>query len=159
MCSWEAGGVAEAEQTTQHGAIEPTASIRYSPFAAPAWFLIAIAAVFSYLFLLDIRWIRETAIPNTAVLGVATVALLYLASRRRSLVRLLFAGVSTAMLALLIYAMWFDRLPAPSSSVPVADAAERAPVIALPDSSGALVSTADFRGKGPVHIVFYRGYW
>jgi peroxiredoxin len=36
---------------------------------------------------------------------------------------------------------------------------ERAPDFTLPDATGRPVSLAEYRGKKPVVIVFYRGYW
>ena len=36
---------------------------------------------------------------------------------------------------------------------------ERPPDFTLPDAAGRPVSLADYRGKKPVVLVFYRGYW
>ena len=36
---------------------------------------------------------------------------------------------------------------------------EAAPDFTLPDASGRLVSLADYRGRKPVILIFYRGYW
>jgi peroxiredoxin len=36
---------------------------------------------------------------------------------------------------------------------------ERAPDFTLPDATGRPVSLAEYRGRKPVVIVFYRGYW
>jgi len=35
----------------------------------------------------------------------------------------------------------------------------RVPDFTLPDAEGRPVSLAEFRGKKPVVLVFYRGYW
>ncbi|PYM45918.1 MAG: hypothetical protein DME14_19470 [Candidatus Rokuibacteriota bacterium] len=36
---------------------------------------------------------------------------------------------------------------------------ERPPDFTLPDATGRPVSLEDYRGKKPVVLVFYRGYW
>jgi len=36
---------------------------------------------------------------------------------------------------------------------------ERPPDFTLPDAAGRPVSLAGYRGKKPVVLVFYRGYW
>jgi hypothetical protein len=36
---------------------------------------------------------------------------------------------------------------------------DKAPDFALPNGDGKLVSLADYVSKGPVVIVFYRGFW
>src|SRR5262252_1468428 len=58
-----------------------------------------------------------------------------------------------------------SRWRAPIAAAQVPDTAtalhvgERAPDFTLPDASGRPVTLADYRGKKPVIIVFYRGYW
>ncbi|MBX3394986.1 MAG: redoxin domain-containing protein [Phycisphaerae bacterium] len=48
------------------------------------------------------------------------------------------------------------RLPPPSRAWAVG---EEVPDFTLPDQDGRQVSLADYRGKGPVLLVFYRGFW
>jgi peroxiredoxin len=36
---------------------------------------------------------------------------------------------------------------------------EPAPDFTLPDATGAAVGLSSFRGRTPVVVVFYRGYW
>ena len=48
------------------------------------------------------------------------------------------------------------RIPATHTTLRVGD---RAPDFTLPDAAGRPVSLADYRGKQPVVLVFYRGYW
>lgn len=35
----------------------------------------------------------------------------------------------------------------------------RAPDFTLPDHDGSMVALAQLRARGPVHLVFYRGFW
>jgi cytochrome oxidase Cu insertion factor (SCO1/SenC/PrrC family) len=48
------------------------------------------------------------------------------------------------------------RVPTTPSAFVVGQAA---PDFTLPDSTGRSVSLADYRGRQPVVLVFYRGYW
>jgi hypothetical protein len=65
--------------------------------------------------------------------------------------------VSVALLAL---ASWFNfvlaRVPVPRPAFAVG---QPAPDFTLPDAAGRPVRLADYRGKKPVVLVFYRGYW
>lgn len=44
-------------------------------------------------------------------------------------------------------------------SGPAVEVSTTAPEFALPDPDGAIVSLAELRARGPVVVVFYRGYW
>jgi hypothetical protein len=61
---------------------------------------------------------------------------------------------------LLVAGTWFNFVVA---SVPVTSTAlrlgERPPDFTLPDATGRPVTLADYRGRKPVVLVFYRGYW
>jgi peroxiredoxin len=48
------------------------------------------------------------------------------------------------------------RVPANPTALRIG---ERAPDFTLTDALGRPVSLADYRGKKPVVLVFYRGYW
>ena len=62
--------------------------------------------------------------------------------------------------ALLLAGGWFNfviaRVPGTGAAVRVG---APAPDFTLPDAKGRPVSLAEFRGKKPVVLVFYRGYW
>ena len=61
---------------------------------------------------------------------------------------------------LLILGGYFNFVLARVPSGPVAlRVGEPAPDFTLPDAAGAAVSLASFRGRTPVVLVFYRGYW
>jgi len=61
---------------------------------------------------------------------------------------------------LLVAGAWFNfvaaRIPAAPTALRVG---EPPPDLALADASGRPVSLADYRGRKPVVIVFYRGHW
>ena len=69
-------------------------------------------------------------------------------------------GVLALAVALLSVAATFNfvlmRVPASPSAFVVG---QPAPDFTLPDASGRAVQLAEFRGKKPVVLVFYRGYW
>ena len=88
---------------------------------------------------------------------MATAAAALAVTRRRS------AGTLTALGAcvlLLAAATFFNfvgaRLPAPATVLRVG---EPAPDFTLGDARGRPVTLADYRGRKPVVLVFYRGYW
>jgi len=65
--------------------------------------------------------------------------------------------VSVVLLALAsVFHFVLMRVPATPSAFVLGAAA---PDFTLPDATGGTVHLADFRGKKPVVLVFYRGYW
>ena len=118
---------------------------------------LVLLGAFTYVPLLDVPWIRSTAAPNLAamILGTALGILGAVRIRRRwpwilavgeSMVTLLFIGGIFGLL----------RLPATPDALPVRAAA---PDFTLPDQDGDPVALSSFRGRGPVLLVFYRGFW
>ena len=61
---------------------------------------------------------------------------------------------------LLIGGAWFNLVGARVPDTPLAfKTGERAPAFTLPDAAGRSVTLADYQGKKPVVLIFYRGYW
>ncbi len=61
---------------------------------------------------------------------------------------------------LLVGGAWFNFVGAQVPDTPIAlRVGERPPDFTLPDASARPVSLADYRGRKPVLIVFYRGSW
>ena len=55
---------------------------------------------------------------------------------------------------------WFNFVGARVPDTPTAlRVGDPAPDFMLPDAAGRAVALADYRGKKPVVLVFYRGYW
>jgi hypothetical protein len=119
--------------------------------------VIAVAAVPVYAFLLRVPVVRNHPEGYVVAFAVA-VALAVLALRRGGR----WSGwialtVSTVMLFM---GAWFNFVLARIPEFPTAlRVGERALDFTLPDASGRPVSLADFRGRKPVVLVFYRGYW
>ena len=129
--------------------------IRYWPALASV--LLCVGAIAGYYALLRVPAIRNhpalylVAFALAAVIaGVAT----WRAARWPNFVAL---GLSVV---LLILGAYFNFVLAQVPSSPVAlRVGEPAPDFTLPDAAGAAVSLASFRGRTPVVLVFYRGYW
>src|SRR5262249_46226535 len=71
------------------------------------------------------------------------------------------AWIALAISSLLLTGgVWFNFVAARLPDTPTAlRVGERPPDFRLADASGRAVSLGDYRGKKPVVIVFYRGYW
>jgi len=121
--------------------------------------LVAIAAVAAYILLFRVALVRNHPEAYVVAFAVATalaVLALVRAQGRRwpAWIALAFSGL------VLIGGAWFNFVAARVPDTPTAlRVGERAPDFTLPDASGRPVTLADYRGKKPVVIVFYRGYW
>ena len=119
--------------------------------------VISVVTVVSYATLLRLPAVRNHPEGYVAAFAIAaTVAGLALALRRRwygwvalGLALVLLGGGSYVNFVL-------ARIPASPSVLRVG---ERPPDFTLPDAAGRPVSLADYRGRKPVVLVFYRGYW
>jgi len=111
----------------------------------------------SYFLLLDVPFIRNTAIPNL-VLVVAGMGMAgYAVFKKRSWVTIPSGAVSAFVgLGLILSLFVLMKLPAVGQ---VASAADVLPDFTLPNQDGQPVTLSSFRGKGPVLLVFYRGHW
>jgi hypothetical protein len=118
---------------------------------------LAAGTIAAYILLLDYATIRNRPWLYVAGLAAATAVTALAVSRRRT------AGTFAALgaCALLLAAGTFfnfvaARLPAPA---PVLRVGEPAPDFTLPDAGGRPISLAEYRGRAPVVLVFYRGHW
>jgi hypothetical protein len=119
--------------------------------------LICVGAVAVYSLLLGVPAVRNHPEGYVAAFAIAaTVAGLAIALQRRwyawlalglSLLLFVFGSYTNFIMA---------RIPA---APPVLRVGDRPPELALADASGRPVSLEDYRGKKPVVLVFYRGYW
>ena len=122
--------------------------------------VVASGAIAAYVLLLGVAAVRNHPEGYVVAFAVATalaaVAVLRARGRRRwpAWLALAFSGL------LLIGGAWFNFVAARVPDTPTAlRVGERPPDFTLPDAAGRPVSLADFRGKKPVVLVFYRGYW
>jgi hypothetical protein len=121
--------------------------------------LIAIGAVAAYALLLRVAVVRNHPEGYVVAFAVATVlaALAVRRARGRRWPAWLALGLSSV---LLLAGGWFNFVGARVPDTPPAfRVGAPPPDFTLPDAAGRPVSLADYRGKKPVVLVFYRGYW
>ena len=121
--------------------------------------IVAVGAVAAYVLLLRVAVVRNHPEGYVVAFALTTAlaALAVIRARGRRWPAWLALGLSGL---LLLGGAWFNFVVA---RVPVAPTArrvgERPPDFTLPDAAGRPGSLADYRGRKPVVIVFYRGYW
>ena len=119
--------------------------------------LTAAVTVAAYVLLLDHAGIRNRPWLYVAGLAVATMVAALAVTRRRSAGTLTALGVCVLLLAASSFFNFVvARLPAPATALRVG---EPAPDFTVDDARGRPVALADYRGRKPVVLVFYRGYW
>ena len=134
-------------------------AVRSSVRLALLSLVIAFGAAAAYVMFLRVPMIRNHPEGYVIAFGIATVLpliALWRDSRPRwpSWVALVVSG------PLLVAGAWFDFVRARVPDTPLAfRAGEAAPDFTLPDAAGRTVTLADYRGKKPVVVIFYRGYW
>ena len=121
--------------------------------------IVAIGAGAAYVLLLRIALVRNH--PEGYVLAFALATALAALAVVRTRARRWPAWVALGLSSLLLVAgAWFNFVAARVPDTPTAlRVGERAPDFTLSDALGRPVSLADYRGKKPVVLVFYRGYW
>jgi AhpC/TSA family len=121
--------------------------------------LIALGAIAGYVSLVGVEIVRNH--PEGYVLAFALATAVAVLAVTRAGGRRWPAWVALGLTSLLLIAgAWFNFVGARVPDVPVAiRVGEAAPDFTLPDASGKPVTLAEYRGKKPVVLVFYRGYW
>ena len=119
--------------------------------------VICVATIAGYTLLLGVPAVRNHPEGYVAAFAIATtVAGLAVALKQR------WYAWGTLALSLLLFGVGaytnfvVARIPAEPLVLRVG---ERPPDFTLPDASGTPVTLADYRGKKPVLLVFYRGSW
>jgi hypothetical protein len=121
--------------------------------------VVALGAITAYVSLLRVPLVRNHPEAYVVAFAVATAlaAFAVVRARRRRWPAWLALALSGL---LLIGGAWFDfvvaRVPVTPSVLRVG---ERPPDFRLADASGRPVTLSDYRGRKPVVLVFYRGYW
>jgi hypothetical protein len=119
--------------------------------------LVCIAAVAAYALLLGVPAVRNHPEGYVAAFAIAaTIAGLAVALKRR------WHAWGALGLSLLLLGMgsYVNFVVARIPDAPVAvRLGEPPPDFTLPDASGRPVALAEYRGKKPVILVFYRGAW
>lgn len=121
--------------------------------------VVAIGAVAAYVLLLRVATVRNH--PEGYVVAFALATALAALAVARAQARRWPAWLALVLSSLLLVAgAWFNFVAARVPVTPTAlRVGERPPDFTLPDAAGRSVSLADYRGKKPVVLVFYRGYW
>jgi cytochrome oxidase Cu insertion factor (SCO1/SenC/PrrC family) len=121
--------------------------------------LIAVAGIGGYVALVGVTAVRNH--PELYVVACALAVVLAVLAVTRATGRRWPAWAALGVSSLLLVGtVWFNFVVTRVPDVPVAiRVGEAAPDFTLPDASGKPVHLADFRGKKPVVLVFYRGYW
>ncbi len=121
--------------------------------------VLALGAVAAYVFLLRVAVVRNHPEGYVVVFALATGLAVLAVVRARgwrwpAWLALVFSSL------LLAGGAWFNFVAARVPDTPTAlRVGERPPDFTLHDALGRPVSLADYRGKKPVVLVFYRGYW
>jgi cytochrome oxidase Cu insertion factor (SCO1/SenC/PrrC family) len=118
--------------------------------------VVALGAVAAYVLLFHVTVVRNH--PEGYVVAFAVAVVLAGLALRRSRRWYVWPALVLSV-GLLVLGAWTyvaARIPATPTALRVG---ERPPDFTLPDASGRPVSLADYRGKKPVVLVFYRGYW
>jgi hypothetical protein len=128
----------------------------------PGW-LVALSVVVSasaiavYTQLLRVAAVRNNPEGYVAAFAIATaIAGLAVALRRRWYAWTVLALSLLLLLGGATFNFGLARIPVAHTTLRVG---EPPPDFRLPDAGGRPVSLADYRGKQPVVLVFYRGYW
>jgi len=121
--------------------------------------LVAVGAVATYVLFLQVAVVRNH--PEGYVIAFALATGLAVLAVVRARTRRWPAWVALGVSSLLLVAgAWFNFVVTRVPDAPVAfKVGERPPDFTLPDAAGRPVTLADYRGKKPVVLVFYRGYW
>ena len=132
--------------------------MRATPLAV-ASLLLALGAPIGYALLIRVPLVRNH--PGAYVAAFALALALAVVALTRGRGRRWPAWIALGVSALLLVAGgWFNLVGARVPATPTAlRVGERPPDFTLPDAAGRPVSLAEFRGKKPVVLVFYRGYW
>jgi hypothetical protein len=121
--------------------------------------VLGIGAIAAYALLIRVAIVRNHPEGYVIAFALATAlaALAVVRARARRWPAWLALGLSSL---LLVGGAWFNfvlaRIPDTPTTLRVG---ERPPDFTLPDAAGRPVALADYRGKKPVVLVFYRGYW
>jgi cytochrome oxidase Cu insertion factor (SCO1/SenC/PrrC family) len=118
---------------------------------------LAVGTVVAFGVLLQVLLIAIPPAWYLVALALAVVLAAVAVAQSRRWLTMSALVVSVLLLALGgVFNFVLMRVPAAPSAFVVG---QPAPDFTLPDSAGRPVSLSDYRGRQPVVLVFYRGYW
>lgn len=110
----------------------------------------------SYFAMLGVPWSRSTGAPAIALMVAGCIAGLIAAMRTSRLSVRLMSGFNFALLAMFLVGLFgLLRLPTGGIGRQLTEARD----FTLPDQDGNPVTLRSELKKGPVLLVFYRGFW
>jgi hypothetical protein len=121
--------------------------------------VVALGAAAGYVLLIGVPLVRNHPEGYVGAFALATVLAIVAVARGRTRrwPAWLALGLSSLLLA---GGTWLNFVVAAVPDTPTAvRVGEQAPDFTLPDAVGRPVALADYRGRKPVVLVFYRGYW
>ena len=125
----------------------------------PALFSVAlsIGAIVGYFSFLRVPFIRNHPALYVAAFALAAAIAAVATVRAPRWPNLIALALSVTLLGLGGYFNFvMARIP---PGPPILSVGQPAPDFTLPDAKGTPVALASFRGRTPVVVVFYRGYW
>ena len=118
---------------------------------------LCLGAMISYFALLRVVFIRNHPALYLVAFALAAAIAAVATARTPRWPNLVALAFSVALLGLGGYFNFvFAKI---ALGPPVLRVGQPAPDFTLPDTKGAPVTLASFRGRAPVVVVFYRGYW
>ncbi|HYG78561.1 MAG TPA: hypothetical protein VEK08_26415 [Planctomycetota bacterium] len=127
---------------------------------SPSVFALALAIIAwaSYVPVAKSPALRRTMWPTLALMALAAAITLVIIASRQSPGRANAYDYSTLGVTLLFLIVYVFVMRVPKSEKRLQPGA-RMPLIELPAENGAAFSTAAYQGKGPLLLVFFRGFW
>jgi AhpC/TSA family protein len=124
---------------------------------ALAALVVTLGTVAAFVVLLQVLLMPLPPASYLGSLAAAVVLAAVAVARSRRWLPVTALVVSVVLLALAgVFHFVLMRVPAMPATFAIGAAV---PDFTLPDATGVTVHLADFRGKKPVVLVFYRGYW
>ena len=115
-----------------------------------------VAGPFAYILMISHSLMRSTGLPAWILMGAGAVLGVAGARLHRRRWTSILAGADIVLVALFAFG-FFGLAATPSSER--ARTITRAPDFTLPDQDGKAVTLSAELAKGPVLLVFYRGFW
>jgi len=111
----------------------------------------------SYMPLMDVPWIRSTALPNIVVALIGMAISVWAMARCRSWWTVPTGAASVLLGSFFMYFMFVMSVQPEAPNAPTVG--DRVADFTLPNQEGRPVSLASLHANGPALLVFYRGHW
>ncbi len=144
---------------TDGAATAASAAVPTGRYKTLAWSGLALSALggIAYFAVIGGLLMRANAVPFAVVTGIGLLLTTVAIFQRPGKLTILTAVPSYMLgLGFILSVFVLMKLPAPQQGLAVGNVP---PPLTLPNQDGQPISLADYRGKGPVLLVFYRGHW